>query len=188
MTGHSDQAIPHDRLRRVRLALEGAYEALRLARREAEGANGDPARLRWVALGSISTLQGMLVAALSGYETASLDAVTNPARPDRIAPVALLLRRARSGEYLNPPERVELSGSRQRAIERVMDVRNSAVHALALDLPGTLVADLRAVLQLIEQLTFEAPAFDPASVRLFTALFADEVAGLRRALAKLDAL
>lgn len=185
---HSEHAIMRDRLLRVRLALDGAYEALRLARREAEGAKRDPARLRWAALGSISTLQGLLVAALSGYETASLDAVINPAQPDRIAPVALLLRRARSGEYLNPPERVELSGSRQRAIERVIDLRNSAVHAFAFDLPETLVADLRAVLQLIEQLAFEAPAFDPASVSVFTALFADEVAGLRRALADLDAL
>jgi hypothetical protein len=189
MTGDADPpAFPVDRELRVQLALDAAHEALRLARREAEGAKGDPARLRWVALGIVSTLQGSLVAALSGYETAELEAVVNPSQPERIAPVAFLLRRARSSEYLNPPERVELSGSRQRALERVIDVRNAAVHALSVELPQTFAADVRTALHLIEHLVVDAPAFDPAPVRVITALLADEVTGLRKALAKLDVL
>ncbi len=188
MTGNQEPAIPEDRLLRVRLALEAAHEALRLARREAEGGVSDRARLRWVALGIVSTLQGTLVAALSGYETAAVEAVLNPSQPDRIAPVALLLRRARASEYLNPPERVEISGSRQRALERVIDVRNAAVHALAAELPQTFSADVRTALHLIEHLVFDAPAFDPAPVRVVSALIADEVSGLRKALAKLDGL
>ena len=35
-----------------------------------------------------------LVAALSGYDTAKEDAVRDPSHPERIAPVAMLLRRA----------------------------------------------------------------------------------------------
>lgn len=178
-------AFPEDRSFRVHLALEAAHEALGFARREAEGAEQDPARLRWVALGIVSTLQGALVAALSGYETAELEAVVNPSQPERIAPVAFLLRRARSGEYLNPPERVELSGSRQRALERVIDVRNAAVHALSVEIPETFAADVRTALHLIEHLVMDAPAFDPAPVRVITALIADDIAGLRAALSNL---
>ena len=187
MTGGLEPPIAEDRVLRVRLALVAALDALCLARREADGAMQDPARLKWVALGIVSTLQGALVAALSGYETATLEAVLNPSQPERIAPVAFLLRRARSAEYLNPPERVELSGSRQRALERVIHVRNAAVHALSVDMPGTFVADVRAALQLIEHLVLDAPAFDPAPVRVITALIADGIAGLRTALANLEA-
>ncbi len=177
--------VPEDRGLRVRMALEAAHEALGLARREAAGALQDTARLRWVALGIVSTLQGVLVAALSGYETAELEAVLNPSQPERIAPVAFLLRRARSGEYLNSPERVELSGSRQRALERVIDVRNAAVHALSVEIPETFAADVRTALHLIEHLVIDAPAFDPAPVRVITALIADDIAGLRAALSNL---
>lgn len=177
--------VPDDRGLRVRMALEAAHEALGLARREAAGALQDTARLRWVALGIVSTLQGVLVAALSGYETAELEAVLNPSQPERIAPVAFLLRRARSGEYLNSPERVELSGSRQRALERVIDVRNAAVHALSVEIPETFAADVRTALHLIEHLVIDAPAFDPAPVRVITALIADDIAGLRAALSNL---
>jgi len=182
MTGDREASIPADRGLRVRMALEAAHEALGLARREADGARGDAARWRWVALGIVSTLQGALVAALSGYETAELEAVLNPSQPERIAPVAFLLRRARSGDYLNPPERVELSGSRQRALERVIDVRNAAVHALSVEIPESFAADVRTALHVIEHLVIEAPAFDPAPVRLITSLIADDIAGLRAAL------
>ena len=48
----------------MRLALYAALQALKLARREADGAAQDPARLRWAALGIVSALQGALVAAL----------------------------------------------------------------------------------------------------------------------------
>jgi len=170
--------IPEDRAARVRLALDAAHEALCLARREADG--GDP---RWMALGIVSALQGALVAALSGYETARVEDVLNPSQANRIAPVALLLRRARSPEFLNPPERVEQTGSQQRALERVIGVRNSAVHALNVHVPGSFAADARIVLGLIARLVLEAPAFDAAPLGVLTALIADELAALRRALA-----
>ncbi len=179
--------VPQDRGERVRLALVTALEALKLARREAEGAAGDSSRLRWAALGIVSTLQGALVAALSGYETATLDAVQNPSQPERIAPVAFLLRRARSGEYLNAPERVELSGSRQRALERVIDVRNAAVHALSVEVPETFVQDMRVAAGLIRHLVLEAPAFDPAPVRVVSALIADELTALEASLREMPA-
>jgi hypothetical protein len=175
-------AVPEDRGMRVRLALDVTLESLKLARREAEGAAHDPARLRWAALGMVSTLQGALVAALSGYETATVDAVLNPSQSERIAPVAFLLRRARSSEYLNVPERVELSGSRQRALERMIDVRNAAVHALSVEIPATFARDMRVAAGLVGHLVLEAPAFDPEPVRVVSALIADELRALDAAL------
>ncbi|MDP3458761.1 MAG: hypothetical protein Q8S09_05750 [Hyphomonas sp.] len=174
--------VPEDRETRVRLALAAALEALKLARREAEGAAADPVRLGWAALGIVSALQGALVAALSGYETATTDAVLNPSQPEWIAPVALLLRRVRSGEYLNAPERLELSGRQQRALDRVIDVRNAAVHALSVGIPETFVQDVCIAVRLIEHLVLDAPAFDPAPVRVVSALIADELKALGAAL------
>jgi hypothetical protein len=182
-----DTSVPEDRRTRVRLALDAALEALKLTRREAEGAARDPARLRWAALGIVSTLQGALVAALSGYETATIDAVQNPSQPERIAPVAFLLRRARSADFLIAPERVELSGSRQRALERVIDVRNAAVHALSVEIPDTFVRDMRVAAGLVRHLVLEAPAFDPAPVRVVSALIADELTALEAALREMPA-
>lgn len=183
MTGEGgDTAVPEDRNTRVRLALGAALEALKLARRETAGAATEPARFGWAALGMVSTLQGALVAALSGYETATISAVLNPSQPERIAPVAFLLRRARSGEYLNAPERVEMAGSRQRALERVIDVRNAAVHALSVEIPETFVQDMQVAARLIEHLVLQAPAFDPAPVRVVSALITDELKALNAAL------
>ncbi len=183
MTGKAlEAAVPEDRQVRVQLALGAALEALRLAQRETSAAASDPARLRWAALGIVSALQGALVAALSGYETAALEAVLNPSQPERIAPVAFLLRRARSAEYLNTPERVVLSGSSQRALERVIDVRNAAVHALTVEIPETFARDMRVAVRLIEHLVLVAPAFDPAPVRVVTALIADALKALGSAL------
>lgn len=167
---------------RISEALEAALEALKLACREGEGARADPARRRWVALGLVSALQAALVAALSGYDTAKEDAVQDPSHPDRIAPVALLLRRARSREFLNDPERLELSGSQQRAIDRIIGMRNAAVHALRVETPETFVADARAAVQLIRHLVLDAPAFGPASVRLQVLLIADALKALQAVL------
>jgi len=89
---------------RIGPALAAVLEGLKLARRELAGAETDPPRRRWVPVALVSALQAGLVAALSGYESAREGDVTDPSQPDRIAPVALLLRRARSAEYLNPPE------------------------------------------------------------------------------------
>jgi hypothetical protein len=179
---NADVAVPGDRETRVRQALQAAIEALKLARREAEGAQDDPARRRWLALGIVSALQGVMVAALSGYDTASIDAVLNPSQPDRIAPVGLLLRRARSAEYLVAPEQVELTGSGERALERLIAVRNAAVHALRSEVPDSFAADCLVAAQLIRHLASGAPAFDAAVAGVLTPLLNDELRGLERAL------
>lgn len=178
--GHGAQhklPVPEGRRERVEAALLAALDALGLARREA-----DAGQWRWVALGLVSALQGALVAALSGYDTAELDAVLNPSQSDRIAPVALLLRRAKSQDYLNPPEQVDISGSRQRALERVIDIRNSAVHALSVEIHDTFGRDALAVLDLIRRLVIDAPAFLPHQHRVVAALIRDEAAALERTL------
>jgi hypothetical protein len=160
-------------------ALRSAVEALRLARRELEAVDADPARWRWVALGLVTALQGGLVAALAGYETAEDDAIRNPSSPDRIAPTALLLRRARSDDYLAPPERVKLAAGQFRRIERVIELRNSAVHGLDFEVHDGVRDDIRAVLDLIEHLVFRHPAFDPKGYQLLLALISDEVRAIR---------
>ena len=168
-----------DRGARISEALETALEALKLALREEEGARADPARRRWTALGLVSALQAALVAALSGYDTAKEDAVEDPSHPDRIAPVPLLLRRARSHEYLNDPERLVLSGSHQRAIDRIIAMRNAAVHALRVETPETFAADALAAVHLIRHLVLEAPAFGRGSARLQVVLIGDVLTALQ---------
>ncbi|MBK8197428.1 MAG: hypothetical protein IPK75_03570 [Acidobacteria bacterium] len=172
---------PH-RAERVRRALWATLEALRLARREALEMDKDPARQGWVALGLVTALQAALVAALSGYDTASLEAVQNPSQPERIAPGSLLLRRATSDAYLNPPERVDLTGSQERAVDRIVDVRNAAVHALAVEVPDSFRRDARVVVRLVSHLVRDAPAFDPKAFGYVPALIGDELAALSKTL------
>jgi hypothetical protein len=105
-------------------------EGLKLARRELAGRQPQirPA-CRWVPVALVSALQAGLVAALSGYESAGEGDVTDPAQPDRFAPIALLLRRARSTKYLNPPELLELPGRLvTRGIETLGATRNAVLH------------------------------------------------------------
>lgn len=170
---------PH-REERVRRALEAALEGLKLAGREASGAAADPARLGWTALGLVTALQAALVAALSGYDTAAIEAVQNPSQPERIAAGSLLLRRASSEDYLNPPERVDLSGSQQRAVERIVAVRNAAVHSLGVEIPSSFASDARVTLGLISHLVLDAPAFDARSFRLQMTFLRDAVDAVRR--------
>lgn len=158
-SGAFHSPVPEDRALRLRLAMDAALDALGLAVRESKISLDQPASRRWVALGLTSALQGALVAALSRYETAELDAVLDPSHPDRIAPVALLLRRARSAEYLDLPDRVELSASAMLAIERVIAVRNAAVHAIRSEVPASFAADVRVVTHLLRHLlTAPTPA------------------------------
>lgn len=171
--------LPEDREARLHAAVASAHEALCLARREAEGAVHDRARLRWVALGLVSALQGALVAALSVYETAGVNAVQDPAHPERLAPVALLLRRARSTEFLEPPEQIALSGSQQRALERVIGVRHAAVHALAVEVPESFAEDAQVTAGLIRRLIEGAGGNLP----VLRALAAAELDALQAALA-----
>ncbi|MEQ9504791.1 MAG: hypothetical protein RLO80_00870 [Hyphomonas sp.] len=181
----SDAAVPEGRETRTRLALGTALEALKLAQREAVGAAQDKAHWGWVALGLVTALQAALVAGLSGYETAAVEAVQNPSQPERIASGSLLMRRASSAAFLNLPERVDLSGSQLRAVQRVVAVRNAAVHSLGLVLPRTFAADALEVVRLLQHLVLDAPAFDARKFSMQTIFLRDTLAGLARALGEI---
>lgn len=160
---------------RIGDALDAALEALRLARRELAGTGSDPACWRWVALGLVSALQAALIAALSGYVSARVEEVTDPAQPGRAAPVTLLLRRARSPAYLNPPERLDLSGADLRRLDTLMAMRNAAVHGQRLVLPPDPGKAAFTALGVIRHLVlthpaFEMTGFDPVLTRIGTEL------------------
>lgn len=167
-----------DRHTRIAYALDGALEAMRLARRELEHVAEQPERWRWVALGLVSALQASLIAALSGYETAQVEDVANPSDPHRIAPVAVLLRRAASGEYLNRPERLELPGAEMRRIERLILLRNAAVHGLGFRPPQDGKDLVAAGEGVIRHLLIAAPAFLREDFAVFLALVEDELSAL----------
>lgn len=168
---------------RIGPALGAVLEGLKLARREFEGAAVDPPRQRWVPVALVSALQAGLVAALSGYESAGEGGVTDPAQPDRTAPVALLLRRARSTEYLNPPELLELPGRMVRDIETLVTARNAVLHG-----PGASETPVgndayRSVLQVLRQVCLLHPAFPVEGHGILLALIRDEISAFERALA-----
>lgn len=167
---------------RIAPALATVLEGLKLARRELAASGVDSERLRWVPVGLVAALQAGLVAALCGYETADPEDVTDPSDPDRIAPVMLLLRRARSAERLNPPERLALSGTETRAVDGVLAVRNAALHGIdpAGENPG--YDAFRTVVNALDHLCLRHPAFPVADHGVMLSLIADEVAGLRSAL------
>ena len=101
-----------------------------------------------------------------------------------MAPVTLLLRRARSVEYLNPPERVELPGQVLRHAEIVIAARNSVLHGLgpAADTP---VNDaFRSILQLLQHICVLHPAFPRDGHGVMLALIRDEIFALDRVLAR----
>ncbi|MCB9970650.1 MAG: hypothetical protein H6847_04020 [Hyphomonas sp.] len=166
---------------RIAPALGAVLEGLKLAAREYDGAAEDAARRRWVAVGLVSALQAALVAALSGYESAAAEDAEDPSRPGRLGPVVLLLRRARSPEFLNPPERLDLSGEAQRGIAAVIDARNDVLHALG---EGTALpedAAFRSVLAAIRHACLDHPAFRPDEHGVLLALIGDEISALERA-------
>lgn len=163
---------------RIRLALDGAIEALKLARREAEGAREDRQRLRWVAVGMVSALQCALVAALSGYDTAVPEAVLESPQDDRVAPVSLLLRRARSQDYLSPPEKLEMTTGRLHAIERIVSLRNAGVHGLDSTPPESFFRDADILLDVISHLAVKSPAYKRSKFRVQNILLADLCTGL----------
>lgn len=156
----SDRQFSPDPDTRIGDAIEAALEALRLAGRELAGTADEPGRWRWVALGLVSALQAALVAGLSGYVTARIEDVANPSQTDRVAPVALLLRRARSSEYLNPPERLDLTGAEMRRLEDLMAMRNAAVHGLGFEVRGDPRKAAKAASEAIGHLLVAHPAFD----------------------------
>lgn len=168
---------------RIGPALAAVLEGLKLARRELAGSETDPPRRRWIPVALVSALQAGLVAALSGYESAGEGDVTDPSQPDRIAPVALLLRRARSTEYLTPPELLELSGTVLRDIETVVTARNGVLHG-ADGLEDPIVNDaFRSVLQVLQQVCLMHPSFPAEAHGVILALIRDEISALERALA-----
>ncbi len=171
----TDRQFSPDAQTRIGDALEAALEALRLARRELAGTAEEPGRWRWVALGLVSALQASLVAALSGYASASIEDVANPSQTDRVAPISLLLRRARSSEYFNTPERLDLSGSQLRRLEDLVAMRNAAVHGLGFQLPPHPDRAARAAAGVISHLILDHPAFEVAGFVLFLSLIDREL-------------
>nr|WP_321359970.1 hypothetical protein [uncultured Hyphomonas sp.] len=168
---------------RIGPALSAVLEGLKLARRELAGSEADAPRRRWVPVALVSALQAGLVAALSGYESAGEGDVSDPSQPDRIAPVALLLRRARSAEYLNPPELLELPGRVVRDIERVVAARNGVLHRPdEAENPPENEA-FRSVLQVLQQVCLTRPSFPVTGHGVILALIRDEISALQDALA-----
>lgn len=152
--------------RRANAALANAAEALGFAAEQAEAE-----RWRWVAIACCVGLQGALVAALSGYETASEADVLHPAGPGeapKIAAIATLLRRAASADYLQAPERITGQGEARRAALDLVELRNRAVHVSPvgerMDFEGAR-AGARGVCALVRYLVVAHPAFDATANR-----------------------
>lgn len=179
----TDRQFSPDPETRIADALEAALEALRLAGRELAGTDTQPERWRWVALGLVSALQAALVAALSGYASARPEDVANPSQSDRVAPITLLLRRARSSEHLNAPERLDLTGAQVRGLEELVAMRNAAVHGLGFALPENPAALARTAVDVIRHLLLTHPAFDVSGFVLFLSLIDRELIALGTTLA-----
>lgn len=174
-----------DRQARIAASLDSVHEALRFVHRELDGVAADSQRWRWISVGAVIALQGALVAALSGYETAEADDVVDPSHPERYAPVTLLMRRARSTDYLNPPERLVLTAAAARRIEQVIAFRNGVVHGTALGIPGdseSVHGPFRETISAIRHALLVHPAFEPRPHGLVSALIADQVAAISRKL------
>lgn len=153
-----------------------------MARREVSGVGEDKQRWRWVSVGLVIGLQGALVAALSGYETAADADVVDPSSPERYAPVTLLLRRARSTDYLNAPERLEMTGSTLHQIERLIAYRNAVVHGLSVGDAEGVAKGCRKVLGVVRHLVLSHSAFDASAHHLVCTLISDEISGIERLL------
>lgn len=178
----SEILFPAGRQLRIAAALDAALEALKLAERELAASTDDPARWRWVALGLVSALQACLITALSGYETAAEDDLFMPGQPDKVAPLGFLLRRARSGECLNPPERPDLTLGQTAQLEALTGLRNAAVHGLDFRLPPDAAGLARTAVELCAHLLIRHPAFDPKPYAVPLALITDVLARLQAAL------
>lgn len=163
-------------------ALRAALEGLKLARRELAGTDADPERWRWVATGLVSALKAAMIAALSGYETASPEDAEDPLNPGKMAPLGLLLRRVRSARYLVAPERLDAGRGNVDAALRLQAYRNEAVHGLGGKRPDTIRADAGRVVAMVRHFLADAPAFDPARHAVLVALIRDETGQLLHSL------
>ena len=166
-------------------ALAAALEGLKLARRELDHVEQDPERWRWVAVGLVTALKCVAMAALSGYETASAEDTADLNVSGKVAPLSLLLRRARSDRYLAPPEQLPARGAQIDAVMRLAEYRNEVVHGVLANRPGTIVSDGQVALDMIAHFVIRAPAFDPANHAVYSALLSDEVSAITRRLAAL---
>ncbi|MFN4023229.1 MAG: hypothetical protein ACK4MQ_00225 [Hyphomonas sp.] len=176
----ADRPFSPDAETRIGDALAAAHSALCLTRRELEAAGEEPERWRWVALGLVSALQAALIAALSGYDTARLEDIANPSQPERAAPVALLLRRARSSEHLEPPERLALSAAAVRRLDTLIALRNAAVHGLGFRPPSAPLDLVRTGAGVIRHLLLDAPAFKPDRYGSYLSRIGQELTAIDR--------
>ncbi|KCZ51468.1 hypothetical protein [Hyphomonas pacifica] len=145
-------------------------------------ADEDPERWRWIAVGLVAALKASAIAALSSFETAAPEDVLDLANAGRMAPLAMLLRRARSERYLAPPERLDVPLSHLDVVLRLVAYRNEAVHGADAQRPATLRADSHTALDMITHFLVTAPAFSVAEHGVVCALARDEIIALEQQL------
>ena len=166
-------------------ALAAALEGLKLARRELDHVEQDSERWRWVAVGLVTALKCATLAALSGYETASAEDTADLKTRGKVAPLRLLLRRARSDRYLAPPEQLPATSGQVDAVLRLAEYRNEVVHGVLANRPSTNISDGQVAMDMIAHFVVRAPAFDPANHAVYCALLSDEVSAITQRLAEL---
>jgi hypothetical protein len=163
-------------------ALASALEALKLARREVAEVERDPERWRWVSVGLVTALKCAAIAALSAYETANDADTLDLKSPTKVAPLKLLLRRARSDEFLLPPEQLPATARQIEAVLRLAAYRNDVLHGGAGDRAASIVGDANTCVILIRHFLEGAPAFDPSDYAVHCALVSDELTAIEAAL------
>jgi hypothetical protein len=141
----------------------------------------------WLAIGLVMALQASLVVALTGYETANPSDVLDPsnAAGEKQAPVALMLRRVRSADYLNPPERLDLPVSASKGAQKLLAHRNAVMHGPTDVAPPETARHAGHTLNIIEHLLLLHPAFDSAPHTIELTHIGDHIDHIRR---HLDAL
>lgn len=172
------------------LWLDEIAAALAFAAREAKRSelNKTPDDWRWLSVGLVKALQASLIVALSGYETARPADILNPsaAQDGAIAPVPLLLRRARSADYLSPPEQLTLYGQQTRHIDTLLTYRNASLHTSPRHVTTPHSAHANTALDIIEHTILHHPTFPTRPHTLNLTLISDHLRTLRVILATPD--
>ena len=166
-------------------ALAGALEALKLAKREVAEVDQDPERWSWVSVGLVTALKCAAIAALSAYETAQDSDTLDLKSPTKVAPLKLLLRRARSDEFLLPPEQLSATAREIDAVLRLAAYRNEVLHGGQGDCAGSIARDADICVDMIRHFLEVAPAFDPSDHAVHCALVSDELSAIGAALRQL---
>ena len=166
-------------------ALAGALEALKLAKREVAEVEQDPERWRWVSVGLVTALKCAAIAALSAYETAEDSDTLDLKSPTKVAPLKLLLRRARSDEFLLPPEQLPATARQVDAVLRLAAYRNEVLHGGQGDRAGSIARDADICVDMIRHFLRVAPAFDPSDHAVHCALVSDQLSAIGAALRQL---